>query len=184
MTFVLRTIETKRMLLRPVLPKDNDSVFELRSNPTLMRYIPRPICKSKQQANELISEMIDGNTSGAKINWSATLKGDDTCIGVMGFYRMYPEHYRAEIGYMLHQQFHGKGLMFEALLAMLQYGFVEMNLHTIEAVADPNNMVSQYLLVKTGFVKEAHFKENLYFEGRFLDSVHYTLHNDNWQKSQ
>jgi ribosomal-protein-alanine N-acetyltransferase len=101
--------------------------------------------------------------------------GNDTAIGLMGYYRLYPENFRAELGYMLLPEYHSQGIMQEALLGMVKYGFEKMKLHTIEAVIDPRNMASKKVLEKTGFVKEAHFKENIFFEGKFLDSVHYTL---------
>ncbi|MCU0441354.1 MAG: GNAT family N-acetyltransferase [Bacteroidia bacterium] len=173
----LPTIETARMLLRPVLPKDCYSVYELRSNLELMKYVPRPRCSSLLEARELIT---DGNNNQTKLNWSATLKGDDTCIGIMGFYRLYLEHFRAEVGYMMLASYHGRGLVTEALQALIAYGFDTLTLHTIEAVTDPDNFTSQHILLKAGFIKEAHFKENLFFDGRFLDSVHYTLHKNNW----
>lgn len=176
----LPIIETQRLILRPVLLQDRDSVFELRSNLELMKYIPRPRCSSLLEADELVLEMINGNINQTKLNWSATLKGNDTCIGIMGFYRLCLEHFRAELGYMIHSSHQGKGLMTEALEALITYGFDALNLHTIEAITDPDNAPSQHLLLKVGFMKEAHFKENLFFEGRFLDSVHYTLHKSNW----
>lgn len=140
-----------------------------------MRFIPRPLAQTIDDANKLLNDMLAGIENNTNINWAATLKGDDRCIGVMGFYRIYPEHFRAEVGYMLLPAHQGKGLMQEALAALVHYGFTTMNLHTIEAVTDPENKASQKVLLNLGFVKEAHFKENIFFNNRFLDSVHYTL---------
>lgn len=96
-------------------------------------------------------------------------------MGVFGYYRLHPDYFRAELGYMLHPDYQGKGLMQEALQAIINFGFTELNLHTIEAVIDPANIASEKILQKLGFIKEAHFRENVFFDGRFLDSVHYTL---------
>ena len=67
--------------------------------------------------------------------------------------------------------------MKEAMDAVLEYGFKEMKLHSIEANVDPGNQPSIKLLEKKGFIKEAHFKENMFFNGSFLDSAIYSLLN-------
>ena len=88
---------------------------------------------------------------------------------------MLPEHYRAEIGYMLNPAYQGKGIMSEALSIIIQYGFNNIGLHSIEANANPANQASIKLLEKIGFVREGYFKENYYFNGNFLDSAIYSL---------
>jgi ribosomal-protein-alanine N-acetyltransferase len=54
-----------------------------------------------------------------------------------------------------------------------------MNLHSIEANINPENIASRKLLEKTGFVREAYFKENYFFNGKFIDSEIYSLLNKN-----
>ena len=61
---------------------------------------------------------------------------------------------------MLLPEYHGKGIAVEAIKELIKYGFEIMKLHSIEAVIDPENLASEKVLQKSGFVKEAHFKEN------------------------
>mgnify|MGYP003533459009 FL=1 len=65
--------------------------------------------------------------------------------------------------------------MKEALDKALQFGFRTLNFHSIEAVIDPRNTASENLLVKANFKKEAHFKENFFYNNEFLDTVIYSL---------
>ncbi|WP_343617763.1 GNAT family N-acetyltransferase [Flavobacterium sp.] len=170
-------IESERLLLRRITNDDVNEVFELRSNPETMKYIPRPLVKNNDDALahiEMIEEKINSNIG---INWGITLKGDSKLLGIIGFYRMQPENYRAEIGYMLNPDFHGKGIIPEAVHLLIQYGFKDLKLHSIEAVIDPENQASEKVLQKCGFVKEAHFKESEFWEGKFLDKVVYSLLN-------
>jgi ribosomal-protein-alanine N-acetyltransferase len=67
--------------------------------------------------------------------------------------------------------------MHEAIQAVLNYGFSELKLHSVEANINPVNEASRRLLEKNNFVKEAHFKENYYFNGSFSDSAVYSLIN-------
>nr|WP_315174560.1 GNAT family N-acetyltransferase [uncultured Flavobacterium sp.] len=170
-------LETERLFLRRVDVKDVNEIIALRSNPETMKYIPRPLVKTIEDALEHIAMMDTKIENNEGINWAITQKGNPKLIGVIGHYKIKPEHYRAEIGYMLLPEFSGKGIISEAVKEVVKYGFKGMQLHSIEAVIDPENNASAKVLEKNGFVKEAHLKENEFFEGRFLDSVIYSLLN-------
>lgn len=170
-------LETERLLLRRVNENDVNEIFALRSNPETMKYIPRPLVKSIDDALEHIA-MIDAKIeSNEGINWAITYKDNPKLIGIIGHYRIKPENYRAEIGYMLLPEYHGKGIVSEAVKEAVNYGFNEMKLHSIEAIIAPENFGSERVLQKCGFVKEAHLKENEFYEGRFLDTVIYSILN-------
>jgi ribosomal-protein-alanine N-acetyltransferase len=170
-------LETERLVLRRVNENDVNEIFAIRSNPETMKYIPRPLVKTIDDALEHIA-MIDAKIEDNEgINWAITYKNSPKLIGIIGHYRIKPEHHRAEIGYMLHPEYNGKGIITEAVQEVVKYGFNEMKLHSIEAVIDPENQGSEKVLQKCGFIKEAHFKENEFFEGRYLDSVIYSILN-------
>ncbi|MFT3795982.1 GNAT family N-acetyltransferase [Flavobacterium sp.] len=168
-------LETERLLLRRVDGNDVDQVFKLRSDPETMKFIPRPLVANKEEAMEHIRMIEDKVLSGEGINWAITLKGDPKLLGIIGHYRIKPEHHRAEIGYMLDPDHQGKGIITEAIKPVLAYGFDHMKLHSIEAIIDPRNIGSALVLEKNGFVREAHLRENEFFDGRFLDTVIYSL---------
>jgi ribosomal-protein-alanine N-acetyltransferase len=108
-------LETERLLLRRVDANDVHEIFALRSNPETMKYIPRPLVKTTEDALEHIA-MIDAKIeTNEGINWAITLKDSPKLIGIIGHYRIKPENYRAEIGYMLLPEFNGKGIMPEAV---------------------------------------------------------------------
>ena len=170
-----QNLETERLLLRRLAITDVVEVLELRGNPETMKFIPRPLAKSNEDALvhiAMINEKIDENIG---INWAITLKGNPKLLGIIGHYRIQPENYRAEIGYMLLPEFHSQGIVSEAIKTVVDYGFDVMNLHSIEAVIDPQNFASEKVLQKNGFVKEAHFLENEFAEGKFWDTVIYSL---------
>ena len=50
-----------------------------------------------------------------------------------------------------------------------------MQLHSLEAKINPSNSASAMLLEKNNFIKEAHFKEDCFWEGEFSDTVVYSL---------
>lgn len=170
-------LETDRLLLRRVNAGDVKEILMLRSNPKTMQYIPRPLIKTDEEALEHIA-MIDHKIEvNEGINWAVTLKDSPKLIGIIGHYRIKPEHYRAEIGYMLLPYYQGKGIMTEAVKAVVHYGFNDLKLHSIEAVIAPENLASAKVLENNNFVKEAHFKDYEFYEDRFLDSAIYSIIN-------
>jgi ribosomal-protein-alanine N-acetyltransferase len=170
-------LETERLILRRIDKNDCEEILALRGNAETMKYIPRPLAKNLEDAMEhivMIDSKIENNEA---INWAITLKDNPKLIGIIGHYRIKPEHFRAEVGYMLLPEFHGKGIITEAIKTAIRYGFDQMKLHSIEGVIDPRNIASEKVLQKNGFVKEAHLLENEYYDGQFLDTVIYSLLN-------
>jgi [ribosomal protein S5]-alanine N-acetyltransferase len=168
-------LETERLLLRRVSDKDAPEIMELRGNPETMKYIPRPLIKNIEDALAhvlMIDEKINANEG---INWAITLKGNSKLIGIIGHYKIQKENFRAEIGYMLLPQFHNYGIISEAIHEVVNYGFENMKLHSIEAIIDPRNFASEKTLQKNGFIKEAHILENEFYDGVFIDTVIYSL---------
>ena len=175
-------LETERLLLRRIENNDADEVLALRGNPETMKYIPKPLAKTKQDALAHIAMIEDKIVNNIGINWGITIKGNPKIIGIIGIYKFYPENHRAEIGYMSLPEHNGKGYITEAIKAVVIYGFEQMNLHSIEAIIDPDNSASERVLQKNGFVKEAHIKENELWEGKFWDTVIYSLLKRNFNK--
>jgi|SRR6218665_1150559 len=172
--FPFPELETERLLLRRVTAADANVIFEIRSDAETMKFVPRPLVTTIEEALAHIRMIDDKIDSNEGINWGITVKGNPEMIGIIGHYRIQPENYRAEIGYMIHPKFQGKGYVTEAIAKVVAYGFNEMKLHSIEAVIDPENEASEKVLQKNAFVKEAHLLENEFFNGKFLDTVIYS----------
>ena len=168
-------LESQRLVLRRITPEDVNAIFALRSNVDVMKYIARPLCENLEDALALIHSIEQKLSSNEGINWAITLKGNNTLIGFIGHYRIKWEHFRSEIGYMLSPDFQGKGIITEAVKLVVDYGFNDMNMHSLEAVIDPKNIASARVLEKNNFIKEAHYKENEFFDGRFINSIIYSL---------
>ena len=168
-------INTERLLLRQIVPADAAAMLFMRSDETVMQYIDRPRAVTQEDALKFIDSMQEDILNGNSICWGISLNNSATLIGYIGYWRMQKEHFRSEIGYALHPGHQGKGLMQEAVQAVLHYGFETMKLHSVEANINPGNNASRNLLLKAGFVKEAYFRENYFYNGKFLDSEIYSL---------
>lgn len=176
-------INTDRLLLRQITHDDVDDFFWLRNNDDVMKYIQLPKLESKQKAIERIDFLNNSTIKNEAINWAITLNNSDKLIGWILLKSIDLVNHRAEVGYLLHPDFWRKGIIQEALTAVLDFSFNTLNFHSLEALVNPENIASISLLEKHGFVKEAHFKENFYFEGEFLDTGVYSLLKSNYKKS-
>ena len=103
-------------------------------------------------------------------------KETGTTIGKAGFHTWQARHSRAEIGYGIDiESYKRKGLMKEALKAVIHYGYEEMGLYRIEAFAGPANTGSIRLLEGLGFTKEGLLRSHYNKAGELQDSVCYGL---------
>jgi ribosomal-protein-alanine N-acetyltransferase len=174
-------LESERLILREQKNHDAPALFELRNNEQVMRYIDRPNPKNIQEASATIQTLKDNFLKGANLIWAINLKSDPArMIGNLGFWRTDPGNHRAELGYILHPDYWRQGILSEALKVVIDFGFNELGLHSICANINPGNEASRQLLLKHGFQKEAYFREDYYFDGKFLDSEIYGLLGSDW----
>lgn len=167
-------LTTERLILREITTDDAPEIFKLRSDVHAMKYIGRPLHTSVEEALTMIKSVKEGFEKNDSISWAITLKNENKLIGTVGYYRLKKEHHRGEIGYMLHPDYWKKGIVTEACKAALDYGFNVLKFHSIEADINPDNPGSVAVVEKLGFRKEAHFKENYYFEGKYSDTLIYS----------
>lgn len=168
-------LETERMVLRRITLADAPDLFEIRSNPKAMHYLDRLLAKTIKDVEDLIQRIEQGIESNSGLVWGMSLKTNPKLIGTLGYHNIQKENHRAELGYMLHPDFWHQGLMTEGVAKVLAFGFGTLRLHTMEGHVNPANAPSIQVLTRQGFVKEGYFRENIYYEGKFLDTEVYGL---------
>jgi ribosomal-protein-alanine N-acetyltransferase len=168
-------LQTERLVLRKPDPvADLQAIYLHRTKETVRRYIDRPL-QSLEEVDKMLQDVMAGIEKNESIMWAIVEKNSGTFVGTIGYWRNQPENHRAEVGYSLEPDFWNKGIGTEALRAVLKYGFEEMKVHSIMSNINPLNAASRRVLEKCGFVQEAHFRENYYYDGRFLDSDIYCI---------
>jgi ribosomal-protein-alanine N-acetyltransferase len=168
-------LQTQRLLLRKLKSSDAEEILFLRSNDDVLRYLGREPAVSKTEAEEFISKINKNVDENEAILWGIALQNDPSAIiGTICLWNIKKEHYRGEIGYLLHPNHWRKGIMKEAINCVVDYGFTILGLHSIEALLSPENIASSAVLESTGFIKEGHLKESFYFNGMFGDTAIYS----------
>ena len=184
-------METKRLYLREETTEILNGVLNQSIQEQLnffglqdRRQLQRDLLKIERK---LQKEVVDWK------KWNLVEKDSGIVIGSCGFHNWLIEHERAEIGYLLHEQFRSQGFMIEALHSMIQFGFAEMHLNRIEAFISPNNLPSNKLISKLGFVQEGLLREHYKHENVIHDSLVYSLlkseykdlvHDSEWRQNK
>jgi [ribosomal protein S5]-alanine N-acetyltransferase len=168
-------LKTNRLTLREIRPEDARRIYDMRSNGRVNQFIARPQMQKEEDALSLAERTIAAYNNKQAIGWAGILRENNAIIGTCGFNTIDAYNLRAEIGGEMATEYWGKHIAIEAVMAIIQFGLEQMNLHSIEAKVSPDNRGAIYLMEQIGFVKEAHYRDRIYFNGKFMDMAVYTL---------
>ena len=146
-------ITTERLLLRPLATTDDEEIFTIRSNEIGNQYLGRPKASSIEDARVFIEKIISGIANNVSIFWAIVLPPSNKLAGTICLWNIDDANHIAEIGYELHPDHYGKGIMQEAMLKVIEYAFDIMQLQTIDAYVHQHNERSIKLLEKFNFTR-------------------------------
>ncbi|MCA9513537.1 MAG: GNAT family N-acetyltransferase [Myxococcales bacterium] len=167
-------LTTERLVLREPTLDDVDALFAMRSDPEVARYTGKHPDTDREVVRALIETMRARNAANTSVQRAVALReAPDVLIGVCGLWQTKLEHYRGELGYSLARAHWGRGYAREAVAATVAHAFDVLGFHSVEAVVAPGNAASIRVLEVCGFVREAYFREDFFFDGKFEDSAVY-----------
>ena len=151
-------ITTQRLLIRPFLEQDCDSLYEYLSDPGIYEFEPgEPI--SLEQARAVTLERSRGT-----IFWAVVLQETQKMVGHLYFMQTEPPEFLTwELGYIFNPRFQNNGYASEAAAALIHYGFEHLGIHRVMAHCNPNNIASWRVLEKIGMRREGYFRKNVFF---------------------
>lgn len=156
-------LETERLLLRKLEENDYERLFLLDSDPEVMKYIGVPVLKDVNQSKDVI-RMIQKQYEDNGIGRFAVIeKESNLLIGWSGLKFLTKEingyNNIYELGYRFLPEYWGKGYATESAKASLDYGFNDLNIDVIYAMAHSENDGSNHILQKLGFERTGEFME-------------------------
>lgn len=149
---IFPVLTTNRLILRELSVSDGPALLRLRSDEQVNRYLDRPPTTTIEAAEAFADKIAQMVKNHHGLYWAICLKDEPELIGTICYFGLDAEKNMAETGYELMPQYQGQGLMNEALLKVLAYGFDTMGLKVIAALPHPNNESSVKLLKRNGFV--------------------------------
>jgi aminoglycoside 6'-N-acetyltransferase len=175
---------TERLLLRHFLEADLDAFHAYRNDPEVSKYQGWQVPYLREMAAEFIAEMKDA-IPGEEGRWFQTAiqhNADHILLGDVAFCPMRGDPRQAYLGFTLARPYWGQGFAREAVQAVLNYLFHELDMHRIVGVCDAANVNSYRLLEHFGFRREAHHVENYWLGERWGDEYVYALLEREWPR--
>lgn len=176
----LPTLLAERLTLRPTEEADTPALFEVFSDPEVMRYWSSGPHRSHEDTRALIHRIRDGFERKTVFQWAVARRSDDRAIGTATLLRFDLDHKRCEVGYVLGRAHWGQGLAREAVARLTDFAFDEIHLHRLEADVDPRNARSVALLERLGWTREGLLRERYHVQGELQDTVFLGLLKREW----
>ena len=148
-------IETRRLILRRFRIEDAEDMFgNWASDPEVTRFLTWPAHSSVDITRAVLGSWISRYEDGGFFNWAIEWKETGRVIGNIAVVRLDGNIDAAEMGYCLSRSFWGRGIMPEALRAVMDYLFDTAGLNRVAACHDVNNPRSGRVMSKAGMQKE------------------------------
>src|SRR6266542_1688529 len=119
-------LETERLVLRQVAAGDTEAIFRMMADPRVTRYLGRAPFTTLDEAARRVQMFESEFQSRSGLAWAVTQRADGQFMGICRYTRFDTFHSRAEIGYLLSQQWWGQGVMPEAVSATVGFGFARI----------------------------------------------------------
>lgn len=148
------TIETARLRLRMLTPEDVDDIFNIWSDPEVMKFIPIVLFRTREEIAEFIPLSLQRWQERGFGMLAVTTKENGQMVGYCGMQYL-DGTTEVEIYYGFSKDSWNRGIATEAAGAMLRFGFEELKLEKIAGVTHPDNIASQNVLEKLGLTKIA-----------------------------
>lgn len=171
--------------LRRLTPADIEAVHTLLSDWTVVRYMLLPQCKTIEESQKCLDELITETPGGA---WASVVRGIELLgsaplVGLCGIAILHGSE-QGEIWYLIRPDQWGRGIARLAAGELLRIGFSELNLHRIFATCLPENPASSRVLEKAGMRKEGYQLRSLKIHGVWHDCYLYGMLREEWETNR
>lgn len=175
-------LTTARLRLRPFTRGDVDGVFDYRGREDVARYLFDPPLSREECALAIQQRTTQLGivAEGDRIILAVETRDEGQLIGEVSLICRSAEAKQAEMGWIFHPVFQGKGFASEAAAMLLQLAFGDGAFHRVFARCDAANAGSWRLMERLGMRREAHFREHGLFKGQWDEEFYYAILHREW----
>jgi ribosomal-protein-alanine N-acetyltransferase len=173
------TIELDGARLRPLRVADADALFAYLQNPAVTELTSYPVV-TVPLVEAMIERSMTRWAAGEPSRWGIALAHDDRVVGTCGFNDFSPVHRWAELAYDLAQDHWGKGLMRQAVAAVLAWILGQDQVDRVHAYVRVDNRRSERLLQRSGFAREGCLRSFRVCREQAHDFYVYSLLRSDW----
>ncbi|MBA4407051.1 GNAT family N-acetyltransferase [bacterium] len=169
------TLEGERLILRKIILDDAPDIFEYAHMPEVAEFLPWFPHQTIQDSIDFIKFAEEKFASDEWIILGIELKENRKLIGSIDIRGWNSVNNYADIGYVISKNFWGKGIMTEALKAVIKYCFDELRLNRIEAHCEEANIGSWKVMEKCGMKNEGTLREKIFVKNRYRSMKMYSI---------
>ncbi|MFK7947035.1 MAG: GNAT family N-acetyltransferase [Saprospiraceae bacterium] len=152
------TLSSARLTFRQLNLSDLQTIFRLRSDEIVLKYLDMPTAKNLKAAEDYIHMINNGIAENKWILWGLELKSNQELVGTICLWNWDIASESAELGYVLLPEYHRQGLMTEATKVVLDFGFNTLGFREIDGILSPENIYCIRILDKFGFQIDYEFE--------------------------
>jgi ribosomal-protein-alanine N-acetyltransferase len=151
--------QTQRLLVRQYTLADQENFYRLNSDEDVMKYIRRP--KTRKEAYQFLLENIEYYKEFPVYGrWALIEKSTQDFIGSFMIRPSTAVDHRIELGYAMFKENWGNGYATESVKGGLNFAFEQLQLSSLIAITQTENMASQKVLLKCGFRQLKNINDN------------------------
>ena len=172
-----RLLETDRLILRRFKPGDAEDMFKnWAADSEVCKFSSWNPHKDVRETEKIVGDWINAYTNDNCYNWAIELKGVGEIIGQISVMNIDERHRSCSIGYNVSRFYWGKGIMTEALKAVITYLFKEIGINRIEGRHNTANPASGMVMQKAGMKLEGVMRQaKIDKNGEFYDLAVYSI---------
>lgn len=165
------TLETKRLLLRPITEEDAPAIYEYASNPKVAQHTLWDHHQSLQDSLNFICGYVAERYKNQEPEpFGIALKSSpQKIIGTVGCFWISKPYQTMELGYALAESYWNKGIATEASRTILDFVFKNYAVRRIQAPCRIENIGSKRVMEKLGMKFEGILRSARFCKGKFWD---------------
>lgn len=170
-TSLFHGLKGKNVYFKPLNTADVLSIHSFASDEAVSRFIGWNLMLTVEETHQYIEEMIRRELAGTHLYASIVLKESNRVIGTAMMFNFDKVANHAEVGYVFHQDYWGRGLCTETVALINDFAFQVLKLHKLHARVVDANKGSVRVLEKSGYELEGSLRDYHYIEDKYYDSL-------------
>ncbi len=176
------TIESERLILRPLTMSDDEAVYAYASDPQVSKYVTFETAQSIQDSRIFLETSLKNYAEGKDpLNFAVIVKSEKKLIGSVGYIHWSNVDKRIEIGYALSRPYWNRGYVTEAARSLIDYCFTNSDIVRIEARCRAEHNASARVMEKVGMKFEGLLRKQSFIKGEFWDMKIYSIIRNEWE---
>ena len=178
-----REIATPRLLLRKFRKDDAEMMYRnYASDPEVTRYLTWPPHASADVTRQFVDYVLGRYETENGYDWAIVYEGE--VVGSIGVVSISEKDEYCEVGYCLSRKLWGRGIMPEALKAVVGFLFNVADFNCVCAYHDAANPASGKVMQKAGMKRDGILRaRKKYHDGEYHDFVYYSILKSEYQES-